>query len=288
MLLATVYVLGRRAGFVVPEVARDLVWTSLGLFGLAHLLLFKLHLPSRYVLYTWPLAALLVLAANYETTCAALDSRWPSLCSSLRRLTERRNLCWLLLGLAACGFVYVQNRYIVNLDPLEVKVDSTAMHLYRYLQTLPKNALIAGHPVEMDNIPLFARRKVLVNQELSLPYYRGYYAEVRQRLFDSLGAYYADNMQEIQRFVQQYGVDFILVNTRHFMPEFLSGTIYYEPFNSFVKQRLSTHQRFALLEAAVRQHVYAYGPYILVSCVDMQKGRDGGAADRGEHCHSGL
>jgi hypothetical protein len=288
MLIAVMYVLGRRPGFVIPDVARDLVWTSLGLFVLAHLLLFKLHLPSRYVLYTWPLAALLVIAANYDTTRAALDSRWPSLCSFLRRLAERRSLCWTLLGLAACGFVYVQNRYVVNLDPLEVKVDSTAMHLYRYLQTLPKDALIAGHPLEMDNIPLFARRKVLANQELSLPYYRGYYAEVRRRLSDSLVAYYADDAQEIQRFVQQYGVDFILVNRRHFMPEFLSGTIYYEPFNSFVKQRLSAHQRFALLEAAVGQQVYTHGPYILVSFVDMQKGRDGGAADRGEHRHSGL
>jgi hypothetical protein len=162
------------------------------------------------------------------------------------------------------------------------------MHLYRYLQTLPKDALIAGHPLEMDNIPLFARRKVLANQELSLPYYRGYYAEVRRRLSASLAAYYANDAQEIQHFVQQYGVDFILVNRRHFTPEFLSGTIYYEPFNSFVKQRLSTHQRFALLEAAVGQHVYADGSYILVSFVDLQKGRDGGAADRGKHRHSGL
>jgi hypothetical protein len=288
MLIAAMYALGRRPGFVVPKVARDLVWTSFGLFVLAHLVLFKLHLPSRYVLYTWPLAALLVIAVNYETTRAALDRRWPSLGSVIRRLAERRSLCWTLLGLAACGFVYVQNRYIVNLDPLEVKVDSTAMHLYRYLQSLPKDALIAGHPLEMDNIPLFARRKVLANQELSLPYYRGYYAEVRRRLSDSLAAYYASDAQEIQRFVQQYGVDFILVNTHHFTPEFLSGTIYYEPFNSFVKRRLTTHQRFALLEAAVGQQIYAHGPYILVSFVDMQKGRNGGSEDRGEHHHPGL
>jgi hypothetical protein len=267
VLIAVMYVLGRRSGFVIPAVAKDLVWTSLGLFVLAHLLLFKLHLPSRYVLYTWPLAALLVIATNYEATRAALDSRCPSLGSCLRRLTKRQSLCWTLLSLAACGFVYVQNRYVVNLDPLEVKVDSPAMQLYRYLQTLPKDALIAGHPLEMDNIPLFARRKVLANQELSLPYYGGYYAEVRRRLFDSLAAYYTEDAQEIKHFVQHHGVDFILVNRRHFTPEFLNGTIYYEPFNSFVKQRLSTHQHFALLEAAIGQHVYVHGPYILVSFV---------------------
>lgn len=278
-LIVAMYVLGKRASFVVPEVARDLIWTSLGLFVLAHLLLFKLHLPSRYVLYTLPTAALLVIAANYEATRAALDARWPSLCGFLRGLAARRGLGWTLLGLAALGFVYVQNRYVVAIDPLAVKVDSTAMQLYHYLQTLPKDVLIAGHPLELDNVPLFARRKVLANQELSLPYYRGYYAEVRRRLHDSLAAYYADDAQEIRRFVHRYGVDFILVNRRHFTPEFLSGAVYYEPFNSVVKQRLAAQQRFALLEDAVGQHVYAHGPYILVSFVDIRKGRNAGAAD---------
>jgi hypothetical protein len=278
-LIVAMYILGKRASFVVPEVARDLLWTSLGLFVLAHLLLFRLHLPSRYVLYTLPTAALLVIAANYEATCTALHARWPALHRGWQWLAARQGLSWSLLGLVALGFVYVQNRYVVAIDPLTVKVDRTAMQLYNYLQTLPKDVLLAGHPLELDNVPLFARRKVLANQELSLPYYRGYYAEVQRRLHASLAAYYAAEAQEIQQFVRRYEVDFILVNRRHFTPEFLSGMIYYEPFNSVVKQRLAAQQRFALLEDAGGQHVYAHGPYLLVSFVDLRKGRDAGAAD---------
>ena len=35
--------------------------------------------------------------------------------------------------------------------------------LYDFISTLPKKALIAGHPEEMDEIPLIAKRKVLFN-----------------------------------------------------------------------------------------------------------------------------
>jgi hypothetical protein len=177
-------------------------------------------------------------------------------------------LRWVVVGAVSIAFVYVQNCYIVTVDPLTVRVDATVMPLYRYLQTLPQDVVIAGHPVEMDNIPLLARRKVLANQELALPYYTGYYAVVRQRLHDVLLAYYADDVQQVRDFVARYGVDYILLNTRHFEPDFLRGPIYHEPFNSVLKQRLATRQRFVLPQGLVGQRVYAHGPYALLAFVD--------------------
>jgi hypothetical protein len=287
-IILVMYLLRRPARLVIPGLVKDMVWTSVLLFALAHLLLFKLHVPSRYVLYTLPLAALLVIAANGEGTLTALGTRWPVLRQGVRWLVGHRHLGWLGLGVLALAFVYVQNRYVVGLDPLTVRVDRTALQLYAYLQTLPKDIVIAGHPLEMDNVPLFARRKVLVNQELSLPYFTGYYAEVRQRLHDSLLAYYAADAQQVQRFVEHYGVDYILLNTAHFEPAFLRGRVYYEPFGSLLKQRLATQRRFALLEAPPGERVYVHGPYILVSFVHRQKGPDGRAQDRGEHRHPRL
>jgi hypothetical protein len=68
-----------------------------------------------------------------------------------------------------------------------------------------------------------------------------------------------------------------LLNTQHFTPEFLQGRIYYEPFQSLVRARLTASPRFALLEAAVGERVYIQEPYILVSFAHRKKGRDGGA-----------
>jgi hypothetical protein len=275
-LLVIMFLIRWPAGVLIPSLATDMAATSLGLFGLAHLVLFKLHLPARYVMYTFPLAAILVLAANIEPAVAAAGKRWPACDHGARHLYRHPGIRWGTLGLVALVFFYAQNRYTI----MSVRqVDSDALHLYRYLQTLPKDVLIAGHPEEMDNIPLFARRKVLVNQELSLPYFTGYYAQVRQRLFAMLAAYYATDIQDIQRFVQSYSVDYILVNTQHFDTLFLQGTIYDEPFGSFVRQRLDIHKRFALLDAPILQRVYERGPYVLISFIDRKKGEHGTSAD---------
>ena len=94
-----------------------------------------------------------------------------------------------------------------------------------------------------------------------------------------LAAYYATDIQDVQRFVQSYSVDYILVNTQHFDAPFLQGAIYYEPFGSFIRQRLDTHKRFALLDVPTLQRVYERGPYILISFVDRQKGEHGTSAD---------
>ena len=264
-IIAVLYLVGPRRHFVFPSLASDIVLTSLGLFGIAHLVLFRLHLPSRYVLYTLPVAALLVIAANSHAAGMALQSRYAALQRGWHLWLQHRGLQWLGGGALALGFLTVQNCYITPADPLTVTVDTTAMRLYQYIQTLPKDVLIAGHPLDMDNIPLFARRKVLANQELSIPYYTGYYAEVRQRLLDSLLAYYTENPQELQQFVQRHGVDYVLINTQRFTSQFLQGAIYYEPFNTLVNQRLAAQPHFALLDPLVGRRVYTSGPYILVA-----------------------
>ncbi|GIX48973.1 MAG: hypothetical protein KatS3mg131_3184 [Candidatus Tectimicrobiota bacterium] len=262
-LLLLLALLQRPPRLRVPAVVGELLLTSGVLFLLAHALLFRLHLPSRYVLYTFPLAALLLIAANTPAALAGMRQRWPGLLARLASRPPRWNIGWALVALLA--FAYVQNRYLVHLDPLVVYVDRQAMPLYRYLHTLPKDVLIAGHPLDLDNVPLLAQRTVLVNRETSLPYFTGYYGQVRQRLFDTLAAYYAAEEAEVWRFVKKYGIDYLLLNRERFTPQFVRNGVYYEPFASFVRQRLTEPPRFALLALAKTHTVYAVGPYRLLS-----------------------
>lgn len=278
-IIGLIYLLRWPRPLAVPAVVQDLAWTSLGLFLVAHGLLFKLHLPSRYVLYTWPTAALLLIAAHTAEAVTAVLARWPACRQWGRWWAEHRAYRWVGAGLLALTWVYVQQRYVVTVDPLTVRVDRTALQLYRYLQTLPKDVVIAGHPLEMDNVPLFARRKVLANQELSLPYLVGYYSTVRQRLGEMLLAYYAADVRQVEDFVARYNVDYILLNTAHFEPTFVRGAIYYEPFNSLVKERLSPQGGFALRDALLERRVYAVGPYVVVSFTQQKKGAHGSPQD---------
>lgn len=71
VLLGPMFLVLGPSRFTIPGVARDMAWTSLVPYVVAHLVLFRLHNPSRYVLYTLPLAALLIMAANVRP---ALDT----------------------------------------------------------------------------------------------------------------------------------------------------------------------------------------------------------------------
>lgn len=231
-----------------PRVAIHLAWTSLVLFGAAHVLLFKLHLPSRYTIYTLPLAVMLTVGASsgpfWDTAGATWRRLWEALPAWAKGAKARFAL---ILGL---GFIYAwaQGYLIVRVDTQMVAVDTCELEMLRFLGGLPKNAVIAGHPLDMDNVPLVARRKVLANHELSLPYHIGYYRKIRDRLLDTFRAYYAEDWDTVERFVKQHNIQALVVNKDRFKGDLLEKRIYYEPFDSVVKRSLMGQDKFVLVD----------------------------------------
>lgn len=200
-----------------------LALASLLLYFLARLVLLRLFIPDRYLAYTLNLCYCLLLARCWG---AALQvKRWP------------RTLA--LLGLAV----------VVGLSGLRLKdvglYDfSTYQPLYAALAQTPKDALIAGHPNLMDNIPTFARRRALATFELAHPWSQGYWQEIKPRLEEFFTAYYAAAPEAVVSFAQKYGVAFLVVDDRHFTPAFLAGGWFYIPFD----EPLSPHPPRALAE----------------------------------------
>jgi hypothetical protein len=240
--------MGLTAGFRsirVPSWAVHLTWTSLVLFAAAHLLLFRLHLPSRYTTYTMPLAFMLVIGASTGEFLARVGPGWERIWE--RALGRwRRRVGWGVLMALLATYAYVQGHFIARVDTQVVALEPMDREMLAFVATLPKEATVAGHPMDMNNVPLLSRRKVLVNQELSMPYYLGYYMPVRQRLFDLFEAYYAGEWSEVESFVERYRVDGLVVRKAHFEAAQLNGMLYWEPFNRFVKQRWKGDERFAL------------------------------------------
>lgn len=231
---------------VVPNLALHLTWTSLVLFGVAHLLLFRLHLPSRYTLYTLPLAFMLTIAANTGLFLDTVRPKWERIRSKVLGGKVPTWVGWTILGVLLSLYAYVQGHYICRFDTQVVVVEPVEMEMLSFVSTLPKDVMVAGHPMDMDNVPLLARRKVLANRELSLPYYVGYYAEVRQRLLDMLEAYYATDQKALEEFVRRYEISAMVVRKSHFEERFTKGQIYLEPFNHLVKGRWREGERFIL------------------------------------------
>jgi hypothetical protein len=144
----------------------------------------------------------------------------------------------------AALYTHAQGHYFSRLNM--ATADPPDVQLMEFLKTLPKDALVAGHPFVMNPVPLLARRKVLASHELSLPYYPGYYGRIRQRIMNFFEAYYADSWETVEAFVRRYGIDVLVVRKEHFDPVFLEGPVYYEPFNQTVKERLKKGKDFVL------------------------------------------
>lgn len=249
IIMVVMKALGGREGRDVlrlPGVAVDSIWTSLLLFGIAHAVLFKLHHPSRYTLYTLPTALIIIIGANTRGCLTVVSPALEWVRQKAPGGAILKGIKWgSVVALLVC-YAYLQACYISKVDPLLVRLDRTEIEMLDKLKTLPKDALVAGHPMDMNNPPLIAKRKVLANQELSLPYYQGYYGEVRTRIFDFFEAYYASDWSVVEGFIRRYGVDALVVNKEHFAESFLAGPIYYEPFRSAVKERLTRDRSFAL------------------------------------------
>lgn len=179
-----------------------LVWllaSSAILFAIAHAVLFRLYLPSRFTIFTWPLGLGLLFAVNLVRVGAPLASGRES---RLQRLAT----AVFALALAAVAAIAATK----PLRSLEARWEG----LYREVARLPESSLLAGHPVHMDDIPLRTRRSVLINRELSLAWYQGYYGRIRPRIEANLEILFGPDRERSRSLAQKFGVTHLVIDRR--------------------------------------------------------------------------
>ena len=234
---------------------------SFGLFVLAHLLLFRLYLPARYVQWSLPL----VLAVSAGLGLGLL------LDAIAARATPAR--ATLSAGAAAVALAAALALYPARYDGNFVR--DRHPEVTAYLREQPETVVVVGVPVEADSVPSLAGRKVLAAREYALAYHLGYYGELRRRLEDTADAYYADSPGRLAELAARYGADLFLVNRAAFdrstFAESWAGE--FEPFVSEISERLRRPQRFALLELADRCSVVDDGEVAVVPVGCVQGAR---------------
>jgi len=201
----------------------QIVLASLGVFFVAHALLFTLHLPNRYTVYTLPIVT--ALAAGIAlVVLLEVVFRWAQ--QRTRPHLRGRQLCALgvtvLLGSALILYPVLLRANNIPFPRTRYKVGQ-AVGLYEFFSRQPKDILIASLAAEADNLPTFAQRSVLVAREYAIPYHVGYYGRIRQRATDLIHAQYSPDLEEVRRFIQTYGVDFWLLDRGAFTPEYVGG-----------------------------------------------------------------
>jgi hypothetical protein len=240
----------------------QLLAASFGLFFLAHLLLFRLYLPSRYVQWSLPLVLAVAAGLALAILCQEAAARaWPAHRGSLAAA-----LALLLAGGLACYPARYDGKFIPYRYP----------EIAAYLRDQPKDVLIAAPLLDAAALPALSGRRVLAAREYALAYHLGYYEQVRQRIQDLIDAYYDERPPRLAELAERYGVDFFLVDRAAFEEgSFRREAAAFEPFTSAIVAKLRRTRRYALQDLARHCAVADDGRAALVPAACLDEAADG-------------
>lgn len=248
---------------------RDLLIVAFGWFFVAHALLFRLYLPSRYT--THSLKVTIILAASI-TWLLVIDAifRWAIHCQPQSRIKS----------LFAVSILVVYLTYLVGFPATLSNFVNTGYQqgehpqLYQFLQQQPKDTLVASLTSEADLIPSFAQRSILVGREYAIPYHMGYYQPFRQRVVDLIEAQYTPEMATVTNFIDRYGIDLWLLEISSFTPEYLANNRWLRDHSPTTQKALANLRQgnlpaiASLLDSCM---VFQDSPYVLLAADCLKK-----------------
>jgi hypothetical protein len=247
----------------LPVVALPVV--SLAAFAVAHQVLFRLYLPHRY---TYPLLAFfaIAIAVTIRPTWEQARQRWQTLallCAPLAVAAfavyvfplapaEAPQPGWIpALAVAALAVPLVRRpehgalltaaalvaAILVISDPWGRGTVCPVRPGTKFIRTLPKDAVIAGDPIDLKCLPATARRPVVISTQLAPAYEADYFHLGRERMFAMLRAYFGPSAGAIADLQTRYGATHLWVRRgtadgRRWRPR---G----EPYGSFVTRLVS-------------------------------------------------
>lgn len=249
---------------VLPQV----LLVSLSFFFIAHSLIFKLHLPNRYTEHSLRIITALAAGIALTVILEALLRFRPNLVkSSVAAVLAIVILLYpIFLRIDDASFPIVS--YVVEEQPA----------LYDFLAEQPKDSVVASIAPSVNKIPSFARRSILVGGEgYVLPYHIGYYQQLSQRITDLIQAQYNPDLEQVKQFIQNYDVDFWLLEDLSFRPRYFQTNPIFAEFPVVLKQvrpQLRNGVRPALRDVAESCSVFQDEQFTLVNaaCVLAQDG----------------
>jgi hypothetical protein len=246
----------------------NLFFASTIMFFVAHILLFKLHLPGRYTAHSFQLIITIITAI---TITIILDHIWQW---SLKHKSYLPSLIvTIIIMIPLLGYPSLVKKF-----PVTGYINGLHPELYLFLQQQPKDSLTASLAYQIvDNIPIFGQRSVLLSREYAIPYQLGYYHQFRERLFDLIQAQYSTDPQEIIDFINKYQVDFWGIEDHAFTVEYLENNrwlMQYQPVTQDAANRLKSGNIPILIDVKDNCTVFEIPGFSLLSTDCLKKSLD--------------
>ena len=211
---------------ITPNVSciSKLILASLGMYLLAHIVLFRLHLPSRYTVHSLRIVVNLTAGITIAVWLHYFYQKWQ------RKYSLRRSkLLVTAVAIALFGIAYIN--FLDSGSPTGYKIGSYP-DLYGFLQQQPKTTMVASLAKEADNLPSFAKRSVLVSREYAIPYQLGYYKPFSQKVRDLMKAQYSEDTATLQTVIEEYSITHWLIEDRSFDLEYVEKNRWLRQFEA--------------------------------------------------------
>ena len=233
------------------KVLLQLLLASLAMFFIAHSLLFKLHLPSRYTQHS--IRIIIILTASIVLTFIGEFLLKKAVQKDRLQKTIYRLLA-LLLAITLVFYPHTIKRFVWTRY-----ITGNETSLYEFLQQQPKDSVIASLTAETDNLPTFTRRSILVSREYAIPYHWGYYEPFRQRASDLIEAQYSDNLETVKNFITKYNITHWLIEQDSFTPDYIANNKWLRQHQPVAEQAIDNlHREKSLILDRARDECSVY------------------------------
>ena len=240
--------------FLMKKEIWHLFFSGLILYFVAKMLLFYMYVPKRYIGYTLPLFLIIFVATKFDEFLDTLKEK----------AKIRRYIILFILFFLIFNFPPMVHSLSSSLNSTDCEKKT---QLFDSLSTLPKDTMIAGHPYDMDFIPIFTKRKVYLNFELSAPFYSKYYDLIKDRTYKLFYVYYTSEEKIFNNFCKLEKVDYFVFNKEKFSNEYLSNKEFYiKPFNNFIIKLLEKEKDFYFKKIPKKRVFFENNQFLVVKC----------------------
>ncbi|MFN3727331.1 MAG: hypothetical protein ACK4SZ_13625 [Allosphingosinicella sp.] len=189
----------RRTRYQPDEEPGDLIYVWAIVAGVAWFLValavaFSLHLPSRFTQRTLSILEFLAIGQML----GLLLDRWAS---------EGRRRGLAIVGSLTGLFLLVS--FATPLPGFDRPRDPDAL---KRIAAMPQDTIVGGVSDELDFVPALTGEDTLATIEHSIPYHKGYFGPLEERLEASLAAVSSPDPAALSDYARRYSVDLIVVD----------------------------------------------------------------------------
>jgi hypothetical protein len=154
-----------------------------------------------------------------------------------------------------------------------------------FLAKLPKDAVIAGDPMDLKCLPATTRRAVVTSTQLAPSYETEYFLQGRERMFATLRAVYGPSPEALGETAERFGATHLWIRRDAIAEVIRSGGARWrrgnEPYGTFIRGLVSEAEPASLqLPASCRRWRQGMSEVYDIACVTASAGRARAAADR--------